>query len=283
MNLTHVKFSLSSSALWLAGAPGVNWKESFGIDELKVFPDANAVHLIEVEFAQLDETDISLEIGTGIVNLNPTPESSQATSTLLVSGVLTAGDTVTLGAITYTAGTAGAGKIPIGGNKGDQATKIAAVLTGNDGLNSQHPTVDCLGISSSGDDIAVNLLSVIPGAAGNSQVTLETSSNLSFPGGTFSGGSDGPTLPRLLFGGVGKTPEGGDVPEIETLYLFAMVSRGGAVTFSGEFGSAVLTAGEIFLRASEAGVGPLSTLDIEGSPTEENSTLRILMIGKSAS
>lgn len=125
-----------------------------------------------------------------IVNIEP--DTVKATGTLTLAVQPTVGDTLTIGANTYTfvaAGTAGAvGEVSVGDDLAGAKLALVGVINGTDGLNTAHPLVSA---SAFVGDVCT-LTAFVGGTGGNGVSTVETFANVDnvFGAETLGSGAD---------------------------------------------------------------------------------------------
>lgn len=147
----------------------------------------------------IPELGIQSEITTDIAGFFGTDDiADHALTTLTSTGVnVTADDTVTIGAVTYTfksAPTTGANEVKIGADAEASLANLkkAINLTGVSGTDYGsatviHPTVTA-GVATA---TTLKLFAKTGGTGGNSLASTEVATTLSFPGATFNSGTPG--------------------------------------------------------------------------------------------
>lgn len=146
---------------------------------------------IELSYGSFDDLLEAVMLGTWDNGGSGTPGVA-ATGELTLEAQPTVGDTMTIGAVTYTFVAAedfdAAGEIAIGSSLGHTQQNIRNAIEGDDGVNAEHPAVIIGGFVSNAAEIAAK----VEGAAGDAIVTTGafTSGDNSFGSGTLSGGVD---------------------------------------------------------------------------------------------
>ena len=146
---------------------------------------------IELSFGSFDDLLEATLLGTWDIGGSGTPGVA-ATGELTLEAQPTVGDTMTIGAVTYTFVAAedfdAAGEIAIGSSLEHTQQNIRNAIEGDDGVNAEHPTVVIGEFVSNVAEIAAK----VEGVAGDAIVTTETftSGDNSFGSGTLSGGVD---------------------------------------------------------------------------------------------
>lgn len=146
---------------------------------------------IELSYGSFDKILEALLGGTWDVGGSGTPGVA-ATGELTLEAQPTIGDTMTIGAVTYTFVAAVdfdvAGEIAIGSSLSHTQQNIRNAIEGDDGVNAEHPAA---AIGEFVSDVA-EIAAKVEGVAGDAIVTTETftSGDNSFGSGTLSGGVD---------------------------------------------------------------------------------------------
>ncbi|UYA98692.1 putative major tail structural protein [Xanthomonas phage vB_Xar_IVIA-DoCa5] len=146
---------------------------------------------IELSFGSFDDLLEATLLGTWDIGGSGTPAVA-ASNTLTLGTQPTAGDTMTIGAVTYTFVAAvdfdAAGEIAIGSTLAHTQQNIRNALEGDDGINTEHPTA-VIGVFSTN---VATVTAKTAGVAGNSIVTTETftAGGNVFSSGTLAGGAD---------------------------------------------------------------------------------------------
>lgn len=112
-----------------------------------------------------------------------------ASGALTIAAQLTAGDTVTIGGVVFTAMAAGtadaAGEFNLGVDAATTAANLLAAINGDDAFNDPHPTVNA---TLSG--LVITVRANESGAEGNAIATTDVAAQASWGGGTLTGGTD---------------------------------------------------------------------------------------------
>lgn len=127
---------------------------------------------------------------------NIDPNTSAATGTLTFTGQPANGDTVTIGAKTYTFQTVLTnvdGNVFIGANLAASISNLAAAITLGAGSGTAYAAATTLNtdVTATAGATTLVITAKVGGTSGNSITTTETSANASWGGATMSGGSAG--------------------------------------------------------------------------------------------
>lgn len=182
-----------------AGVPA-QWADDFSVTAEGVIVGEYPAQFVEDKPTAYNQTLLAYtvvgfnESGEVVKATNLVSPAAPAIGVLTFSGVGTANDTITIGAVTYTLvadPTTTANEVEIGATAAETATNLIAAINAEAGAGTiygsatvVHPTV----VARSNGAGVVGLVAKTPGATGNAIATTEAGTGTSFAAATLTGG-----------------------------------------------------------------------------------------------